>query len=185
MHNKWTYFSVLGFLLALFNCTSSHKDFVKNEAIIPFLEEISIDTFYINEAYYPGVIYLFARNVNDTSFIQTLPSECVFEKSDLQHAFYWKGKLFLCKGDEDIFELLFDFSNNQIENSSIHSWKFCEGIGAPNDYDPKTISLVICGKEVEKVSLSDKKRDFIISGALPPPPPTDHQNSEILPIADM
>lgn len=167
----YSYYVILTALIT-FSCTPSQKNFIRNEDIIPFLEEISIDTFCLNKACYPGVIYLFARNVNDTNFIQTLPTECVFEKSDLKHAFYWKGKLFICKGDTKIFNLLFDFAHST--NKSIHTWKFCEEIGFLCDYDPKTISLIVSEQEIKKVSLSDEMRGFIISGKSPPPPPIDH-----------
>ena len=163
------YYIILVASVAL-GCTS-HKDFIRNKCIIPFLEDMPVDTFYLNATYHPGVTYLFARSVNGTNFIQTLPSECVFEKSDLKHAFYWKGKLFLCKGDAEIFNLLFDFTHNSIDKS-IHTWKFCSEVGVLSDYDPQTISLIVSEQEIRKVTLSDEMREFIISGTLPPPPPT-------------
>ena len=164
------YYYIILIMSVALSCTS-HNDFVRNKAIIPFLEDMSVDTFYLNATYHPGVIYLFAKNVNGTNFIQTLPSECVFEKSDLEHAFYWKGKLFLCKGDAEILNLLFDFTHNPIDKP-IHTWKFCREVGVLSDYDPKTISLIVSEQEIKKVTLSDEMRGFIISGTLPPPPPT-------------
>lgn len=158
------------------NCNSK-EDVIKNTNIIPFLEEMKVDTFSINGINFPGVIYLFARNINDSVFIQSLPSECVFSLDDLTYSFFFSDKLYVCQDEIELFYPLFDFQKSKISINDTRDWKLCSEIGYLDDYDPKGISLLLNKNSIKKIYLSeDIIRKIIFGDKIPPPPPIYHDN---------
>lgn len=164
---KHIYTSCLLLSLICFSCSMKN---IKNSKIIPFLEEIPVDTFGF-ESQFQGIVYLIARSINDSAFICIMPSDCV-EKGKIGYSFFFSNKLFVCDGDMRIFDEIIRFYPDISETAyKDRNWRFCSEIKYHGDYDPPYIILFVDKDNIEKVKVSDEKVSQIIFGDKYPPPP--------------
>lgn len=145
---------------------------IKNKNIIPYLKEIKAEPFETDTILYPGVVYMFARNVNDSILIHFEVTQCVFWEDDLENSFYFADKLFVCSGDISLFNSIFKIRQKK---HHVKNWIPCYYYSSIDHNE--TMDLFVTEKEIKKVSLSANTVELIVFGALPPPIPIDNSNS--------
>jgi hypothetical protein len=172
MKNIRNIFATSCLVLTLFNCVNHKKNNTNsiNETLLTFIEEIKIDTFNLDDIEYSGVVYLFARNVNDSILIHLMPTQCIFIEEDLNYSFEYAEKLFLCQGDIDIFKSLVVFNETETKNLN-QKRKLCNDIGRLDIYDPKDISLLLAKDQLIMVSLPQTTITKVVFGEELPPLP--------------
>ena len=171
MKNITNRVTILCLVLIFFSCINRKETNINtiNITLLPFLEEIKVDTFNLDNIEYSGVVYLFARNVNDSALIHLMPAQCVFLKEDLKYSFEYAKKLFLCQGDINIFKSLIIFNEAETKNLN-QKRRICNNIGHLDIYDPKGISLLLTKDRLIRVSLPQTTITKIVFGNEFPPP---------------
>lgn len=163
---KLTCTSIVLVTLLCFSCSMNN---IKNPEIIPFLEDIAVDSFGF-ESQFQGVVYLIARSINDTTYICLMPSVCV-EKDKIEYSFYFSNKLFVCDGEIGILKDIIRFNPNVTEATyKDRNWRFCSEVKYHGDYDPQYIVLLVDNNNIKKVKVSDEKVSQIFWGDEHPPP---------------
>ena len=172
MKNIKNRFVLLCLGLTFFSCVNHKKNNINiiNSALCPFLEDIKVDTFNLDGIEYSGVVYLFARNVNDSILIHLMPTQCIFIEEDLNYSFEYAEKLFLCQGDIDTFKSLVVFNDAETKNLN-QKRKLCNDIGRLDIYDPKDISLLLAKDLLIMVSLPQTTITKVVFGEEFPPLP--------------
>jgi len=162
------------FILFLGSSCSQKKNDVNtiDDTMLPFLKEIKVDTFNLDSISYYGVVYLFARSINDSVLIHFMPAQCIFFREHLTYSFEYMEKLFLCQGNINIFESLITFGKDKTVELN-QKWRLCNDIGPLDIYDPKDISVLLIKDQLIKVSLSQTTITKIVFGNKFPPLPRD------------
>lgn len=178
-HSFFLFFSVI-FLISGCNLKkhSENDNVVINRSLAFYLDSVQVDTFCDKWEIYPGVINLFARNVNDSNFILLLPGQCFFKTPDYYGFFIYKEKCFICQGDSFLLKSLIDLDN--IKPDTTIKWKYCNDVSII-DYDPKHLALLIKSKDLtETIDISIEKASEIMTGEKPPYPLSINYNNDYI-----